>query len=135
MKCPTCKTWAEVLETRGRPHNETHRRYECANEHRFSTKEVVVEGDRTSEFPDKIRNLLRAIPNGLTVLQISRALGITVGYVRKVLVKMEDVFIIAYTGVIPVPIWSVAARGKAKPDDAPRPPKSAETLRKLKYKK
>lgn len=134
MKCPHCKAWTEVLETRGRPHNETHRRYECANEHRFSTKESVVDGDKTTEIPDKIRNLLRAVPNGLTVGQISQAISITVGYVRKVLVKMDDVYVLAWTGVIPMPVWSVAERGKAKPDDVPRPPKSAETLRKLKYK-
>jgi hypothetical protein len=134
LKCPLCKAWADVLETRGRPHNETHRRYECANHHRFSTKENVVDGDKTTEIPDKIRNLLWAVPGGLTVAQISQAIGVTVGYVRKTLVKMNDVYVLAWIGVIPMPAWSVAARGKAKPDDVPRPPKSEETLRKLKYK-
>lgn len=133
MKCPLCKAWAVTLETRGRPHNEMHRRYECANEHRFSTKECVVDADKTTEIPDKIRNLLWAVPSGLTVAQIAQAISITVGYVRKVLVKMDDVYIIAWTGVTPVPIWSVAEKGKAIPEDVPRPPKSAVTLRKLGY--
>jgi len=134
VKCPLCKAWADVLETRGRPHNEKHRRYECANHHRFSTKENVVEGDKTTEVPDKVRNLLKAVPGGLTVPQIAQALDITVGYVRKVLAKMDDVYILEWIGVIPVSVWSVAVKGQIKPPDARRPRKSAETLRKLGYK-
>jgi len=134
VKCPQCKAWADVLETRGRPHNEKHRRYECANHHRFSTKENVVDGDKTTEVPDKVRNLLGAVPGGLTVPQIAQALDITVGYVRKVLAKMDDVYILEWTGVIPVSVWSVAVKGQIKPPDARRPRKSAETLRKLGYK-
>jgi len=41
MKCPVCKKWVSTLETRTRPNNEVYRRYQCANEHRFTTKEVV----------------------------------------------------------------------------------------------
>jgi transcriptional regulator NrdR family protein len=42
MKCPQCKTWAEVLETRTRKTDGVvTRRYECANLHRFSTEERV----------------------------------------------------------------------------------------------
>lgn len=41
MKCPTCDTWTNVLETRNKPNNMTYRRYECANLHRFSTVEKV----------------------------------------------------------------------------------------------
>lgn len=92
-----------------------------------------MDADKTTEIPDKIRNLLWAVPSGLTVAQIAQAISITVGYVRKVLVKMDDVYIIAWTGVTPVPIWSVAEKGKAIPEDVPRPPKSAVTLRKLGY--
>jgi transcriptional regulator NrdR family protein len=39
MKCPDCKVWATVLETRDRQDGTTYRRYECANHHRFSTDE------------------------------------------------------------------------------------------------
>lgn len=41
MKCPRCGAWTEVLETRARKDGTKHRRYECANEHRFSTVEQV----------------------------------------------------------------------------------------------
>jgi transcriptional regulator NrdR family protein len=39
VNCPRCGTWAEVLETRTRLDGSKRRRYECANEHRFSTEE------------------------------------------------------------------------------------------------
>jgi hypothetical protein len=41
VKCPVCDTWVRNLETRSRPDNTTYRRYECANEHRFVTKEKI----------------------------------------------------------------------------------------------
>jgi len=37
MKCPTCGAWSTVMSTR-----DTKRRRECANEHRFTTEEVVI---------------------------------------------------------------------------------------------
>jgi hypothetical protein len=40
MKCPHCGVWTRVLETRARKAHTT-RRYECANLHRFSTRETV----------------------------------------------------------------------------------------------
>ena len=43
MKCPVCKTYVEVLETRPRSDGVTRRRYMCANTHRFTTLEVIVE--------------------------------------------------------------------------------------------
>lgn len=44
MKCPECGTWTEILETRSHGENGKRRRYECANEHRFTTLEQVVDG-------------------------------------------------------------------------------------------
>ena len=41
VKCPVCDAWVSTLETRARANNETYRRYQCANEHRFTTKEKV----------------------------------------------------------------------------------------------
>lgn len=38
MKCPRCDTWADVVETRQRE-NFKYRRYSCANNHRFTTRE------------------------------------------------------------------------------------------------
>lgn len=44
MKCPECGKWADVLETRRvtrfKP-NFTRRRYECGNQHRFTTREYL----------------------------------------------------------------------------------------------
>ena len=42
INCPLCETWSNVLETRhNKKKNTTRRRYECANEHRFSTVETI----------------------------------------------------------------------------------------------
>lgn len=43
MKCPECGVWVRVVETRNGPDNTKRRRYECANLHRFTTVESVVE--------------------------------------------------------------------------------------------
>jgi transcriptional regulator NrdR family protein len=44
MKCPVpeCKAWVQVMETRKRSGNNTYRRYECGNMHRFVTTEAVT---------------------------------------------------------------------------------------------
>lgn len=49
MRCPKCGTWTRVLETRDKLENRTYRRYECANEHRFSTLEQVVKFKRNQK--------------------------------------------------------------------------------------
>jgi transcriptional regulator NrdR family protein len=41
MRCPTCQTWTEVLETRTRQDGTRRRRYVCANLHKFNTVERV----------------------------------------------------------------------------------------------
>ena len=41
MKCPECKAWASVKDTRQRQAG-TYRRYKCANGHKFSTDEQPV---------------------------------------------------------------------------------------------
>ncbi len=41
VKCPVCEKWVRTLETRDRSDKSTYRRYECANLHRFVTKEKV----------------------------------------------------------------------------------------------
>jgi hypothetical protein len=136
MKCPQCKAWATVLETRNKANNETYRRYQCANEHKFSTREAAAEWEnyRKSATPDAIRNLLRSIPGGLTPFQIAQVLGITHGDVRKKLRGMKDVYI---AGWINPPrhtaLWAVAESVRDKPSNARRPPKSEETLRQLRY--
>jgi transcriptional regulator NrdR family protein len=49
MKCPQCNTYTEVLETRTRTDGVVRRRYMCANMHRFTTLEVVVEDRQKKE--------------------------------------------------------------------------------------
>jgi len=45
MHCPVCKAWTRVLETRRQPDSSKRRRYECANGHRFNTREEVSKVD------------------------------------------------------------------------------------------
>ena len=42
MKCPECGAWSSVKETRQSPTFGQIRRRECANEHRFTTQELVI---------------------------------------------------------------------------------------------
>ena len=42
MKCPECKAWTFIHETRLKQDNTKRRRYECANGHRFTTLETVT---------------------------------------------------------------------------------------------
>jgi transcriptional regulator NrdR family protein len=55
MKCPHCKAWVEVLETRMRADGVKRRRYTCANMHRFTTLEAVVEDRKMREKNDDYR--------------------------------------------------------------------------------
>jgi transcriptional regulator NrdR family protein len=50
MKCPRCGAWTEVLETRTRKDGTKHRRYECGNEHRFTTIELLKPGSIPTHF-------------------------------------------------------------------------------------
>lgn len=53
MKCPRCGAWTDVLETRTRKDGTKHRRYECANEHRFTTIEQVKNDLILRHVPDR----------------------------------------------------------------------------------
>lgn len=63
MKCPECNAWATVLETRERSDGTIYRRYQCANNHRFSTRETVL--------PESVKTA-RAAPSETTA-KISRS--------------------------------------------------------------
>jgi len=67
-KCPECKAWADVLETRQRP-EYTYRRYECANNHRFTTRESLWAATSKAD----THKLLNAALN--SVKQTTRRLG------------------------------------------------------------
>lgn len=53
MKCPECDAWTSVLETRKRANGTKARRYQCANEPRFTTSEMVVKGKKGSTDADE----------------------------------------------------------------------------------
>jgi len=55
MKCPECGTWCIVKETRTSTQNTRRRRLECANQHRFSTIETIIEQDepKKNKLPKK----------------------------------------------------------------------------------
>ncbi len=44
MKCPTCGAWSVVKRTTG-----DERRRECANLHRFTTREVAIEEEKATK--------------------------------------------------------------------------------------
>lgn len=46
VKCPVCEQWVSTLETRNRKNGDVYRRYRCANEHRFTTKEKIQKIER-----------------------------------------------------------------------------------------
>ena len=49
MKCPTCGAWTLVKQTKNSPTFGHTRRRECANEHRFTTQEVIVPQEEIDE--------------------------------------------------------------------------------------
>jgi uncharacterized Zn finger protein (UPF0148 family) len=49
MKCPVCGSWSSVKQTRDSPTFGHVRRRECANEHRFTTKEVFIPQEAIDE--------------------------------------------------------------------------------------
>ena len=49
MKCPTCGAWSLVKQTKKSPTVGYTRRRECANEHRFTTQEVVIPQEAIDE--------------------------------------------------------------------------------------
>jgi transcriptional regulator NrdR family protein len=49
MKCPTCGAWSLVKQTKKSPTFGYTRRRECANEHRFTTQEVVIPQEAIDE--------------------------------------------------------------------------------------
>ena len=65
MKCPICGAWTSVLETRTRKTDGVVvRRYECGNEHRFTTNERVI-----------VNDIHPSLESPTMVLQQSAALG------------------------------------------------------------
>jgi transcriptional regulator NrdR family protein len=62
MKCPVCSAWTLVKQTTNSPIFGYTRRRECANEHRFTTKEVVIPDEEIKEYQKE--SMLNAINRG-----------------------------------------------------------------------
>lgn len=52
MKCPMCKAYSDVLDSRMKADNTRRRRYVCGNMHRFTTLELVVPSKPKKEKAD-----------------------------------------------------------------------------------
>ena len=50
MKCPICGSWSTVKSTRESSEFGHVRRRECANEHLFTTQEVLIPQEKLDEF-------------------------------------------------------------------------------------
>ena len=62
MKCPVCDTWSIVKQTKTSPMFGYIRRRECANEHRFTTRETVIPEEEIKEYQKE--SMLNAINRG-----------------------------------------------------------------------
>ena len=69
MKCPVCGAWSLVKQTRDSPTFGHVRRRECANEHRFTTKEVFIPQEAIDE---ERRNHLESMREQLESIRASR---------------------------------------------------------------
>lgn len=58
MKCPHCGATSQVFDSRPTVDGSVHRRRRCENDHRFSTREVLVEvGDQRSQMTSLLKSL------------------------------------------------------------------------------
>ena len=62
MKCPECGAWSIIKETRDSPTFGYRRRRECANEHKFTTQEIIVPEEAIAE--QRRQNALKAGASG-----------------------------------------------------------------------
>jgi len=69
MKCPECGAWTLVKQTTTSPTFGYTRRRECANEHRFTTQEVIVPQEAIDE---ERRNHLESNQKRLESVRASR---------------------------------------------------------------
>ena len=57
MKCPRCHAWADVKETRQRA-DYKYRRYTCANDHRFSSREYLWVATTKEDTLKRVKEIL-----------------------------------------------------------------------------
>lgn len=58
MRCPQCGSTTQVYDSRPTVDGSVHRRRRCENEHRFSTREVMIDaGDARSNMTSLLKSL------------------------------------------------------------------------------
>jgi transcriptional regulator NrdR family protein len=119
MICPTCNAWTRTLETRDKFDGTIHRRYECANLHRFNTTESVT--FTVPKLPDQIREIMRhSFPQGATASEIAAStLDVYPHEVHNAIRRMRDAYIKEWVGGATV--WAIAESERDRPTNAPRP--------------
>lgn len=122
MICPTCNAWTRTLETRGKFDGTIHRRYECANMHKFSTTESVVFVPTTRAA--EVRRLMHQdYPDGQTVSHLALCLGMHAYPARNILAKMRDAYIKSW--VVEngkwVELWDIAESTRDAPSNCAKP--------------
>ena len=118
MICPTCNAWTRTLETRDKFDGTIHRRYECANLHRFNTTESVTFA--VPKLPDQIREVMRGrFPQGAMASTLADSLGKHPHEVHNAIRRMRDVYIKEWVGGATV--WAIAESERDRPTNAPRP--------------
>lgn len=87
MKCPECNGWAKVMDSRQRSDGSRIRRYECRNEHRFTSVERI-ESPRAGRGPKvDIEVASRMIREGHKLKSIGADFGVTGSAVHQALTR------------------------------------------------
>lgn len=86
MKCPHCGAWSDVLSTR-----DGRRRRQCANNHRFSTLEAVVQ--EPLPLRDRDEQILKAVREGQTMKAAAASFGLRdAGWVGRIVRRLDPAF-------------------------------------------
>ena len=85
MKCPKCSGWAKVMDSRQRDDGSRIRRYECRNEHRFTSVERI-EAPRVGRDPKlDVEVASRMIREGQKLEAVAIDYGVTASAVHTAL--------------------------------------------------
>ena len=85
MKCPECRGWTKVMDSRQRGDGSRIRRYECRNEHRFTSVERI-EAPRVGRGPKvDVEVAYRMIREGHKLKSVATNFGVTVSAVHEAL--------------------------------------------------
>lgn len=87
MKCPKCSGWAKIVDSRQRDDGTRIRRYECRNEHRFTSVERI-EAPRVGREPKvDVEVASRMIREGHRLKSVAIDFGVTESAVHQALAR------------------------------------------------